>query len=158
GQIDRLHSDLDKDLAEVEKHKANSQAYLQAFAKQVAVRGKEVLADPKVKPIGGINVARVLTRVARASGLEELADPLTEAIANPNMNDGTRYWSMRGLGELFAALANRNPSTPMSATRAQKAIQALVDFIQRKVTFASDAPTDEKEGYRLLRREAVAAL
>jgi hypothetical protein len=158
GLIERMQTELDKDLLEAEKHKATSQAFLQAFAKQVAIHGGEVLQDGLVKPIGRLNVARALARVARTTGQEELADPLTDAITNPSSNDGVRYWAMRGLGELFAAIARRTPPAPMSAAREQKAVQALADFVSRKVTFAPDAPHEEIEGYRLLRREGVKAL
>jgi hypothetical protein len=55
-------------------------------------------------------------------------------------------------------LSPAQPQPVMSKERKEKVITTLLAFISRKTEFLDKTPQEEIEGYRVLRREAVAAL
>jgi hypothetical protein len=153
--VDRLYRDFDSDLSYLKRSKSMNPAAAEVFTKRVIVRGMEVLKTPRRQPIAQINVARVLAGLAEL-GQGELADALVDLLQDKNQEDGVKYWALRGLQQLMSAPAQNPPV--LTPERKEKAIKALVDFINRKAKFLESAPRAEVEGFRVLRREALAAL
>ncbi|MBL8796043.1 MAG: hypothetical protein JNM56_19235 [Planctomycetia bacterium] len=128
--------------------------FVQVFGGLLRQRVQEVLRDPQ--PIVRINAARLLAHLA-AAGLPEAADTLLTLLKDPAENDGVKLFALRGLKHLLAQEMPEQP-TAAEAARWQAAVQALLDFARRPPALAADAPADEIDGYRYLRREALRGL
>jgi hypothetical protein len=156
GKMDRVYQDFDKDVVSILRGRPNTKAVAQQFTRHVIVHAKEVLRDGR--PIAQINAARALARLA---DLEqgELADALAEVIKDQGLNNAVKYYAFRGLRALLEKPAPPPPEPPIVAKAQEaKAATALVEFIQRKVPFTQGTPRAEVDGYRVVRREAIAAL
>jgi hypothetical protein len=156
GKIDRVYQDFDKDVVTILRNKDKTKSVAQLFTRQVIAHAKEVLNDGR--PIAQVNAARVLARLA---DLEqgELTDTLVEIVKGPKSSEAVKYYAFRGLLNLLEKPAPAPPDPPV-VNKAQegKAVAALVEFIQRKVSFTQGTPRQEVDGYRVVRREAVRAL
>jgi hypothetical protein len=123
----------------------------------------EVLNEPRAKPIAQVNAVRFLARSA-VLGVPRLGDALVKIVQAPGTkegqpfkyNDAVRYWALRGLRDLLALPPQDMP--PLPREKLEPIAAALREQIQRKVEFTTLAPPDEREGYRVLRREAIRAL
>jgi len=125
----------------------------QAFVKKMLEALAQVLAPPDQLPITRVNAARVLARLASVSGLPETSDVLVKLITDPYKGDGARYWAFRGLRGLY----EKNPKPP-TGERRQKAVEALVQFIEKLSKVTAETPIEELDGIRIVRREAIRAL
>lgn len=130
---------------------------------QVVFRNKmlealgNVLAPEKQFNITRVNATRVLARLAELSGHEETADLLLKVLTDPKQVDGARYWAFKGLKGLLLR-QSQTPPAKMDAKRREKIAEALVQFIERKPALEKNAPPEELDGLRVMRREAVRTL
>jgi hypothetical protein len=112
------------------------------------------------RQLARVNGARILARLAKA-GQEETADLLAETVADPQQNDGVKYFAFQGLRELFAQANQPNPTIfqgKAGKEREGRCLEALVNAAGRNVPGADDLPREEREGMRVVRREALHAL
>jgi hypothetical protein len=151
-------ADLDLFLQDAAKNKQATAPLLEMFSTKVAEHMKVVLQNQK--PIARVNGARVLARLAEA-GQEEVADALVDTVKDPQQLDGVKYYALKGIKELFAQANQPNPTVFQSKTgkeREARCLAVLGETITRKVNISEDLPRDEKEGMRVVCREAVRAL
>ncbi len=152
----RVINELDTFLDDANKNKAT--ALLEAFTSRAVEHLKLVLQNDR--HIARLNGARILARLAKA-GQEETADLLAETIADPQQNDAVKYYAFQGLRELFAQANQPNPTVFQGKggkEREGRCLEALVKAASRNVPGADDLPQDEREGIRVVRREALHAL
>jgi hypothetical protein len=135
---------------------------MNALAPRMVACLREVMQNPK--PIVQVNAARILARLGEA-GRPEAADLMVEIIAQEKYSDAVRVYALRGLGDLFAFDENFDPpvkskTSAFGKDKAKEAacILALIKFLDRKSPVASDAPKEEIEAVRYVRREAIRAL
>jgi hypothetical protein len=130
------------------------QNYLKVFGGLLQERVQEVLRDPQ--PIVRVNAVRLLAHLA-AAGRQEVVDVLLALLKDPAENDGVKLFALRGLKSLLAQGAP-GKAVPADATRWESVVRALIAYIERKPSLTADAPLDEVDGYRYVRREAVRGL
>jgi hypothetical protein len=126
----------------------------------------QALAPDDQSALAQVNLARVLARLAKDSGHVETADLLLKVLTatkqglpNPKYVDGARYWALKGLKELLLRESQKPPmAAKMSAKLHEQIAEALVQFIERKPVLEKNAPEEELDGLRMVRREAVRAL
>jgi hypothetical protein len=162
GEIDNLYREFESDLLLLDKGMPNTKPVAQAYGKEIVKCCMEVLhydapptAQVNATPIAKINVARVMARSAEL-GQPELADALVELVLDPKMNDGVKYYACKGLHDLLA-LPRRVPPV-LAGARKKKVVDALATFLEQNRKFPESAPTEEVDGFRILRREGVRAL
>ena len=128
----------------------NEQRYMTAFTKALVVEIREVLHSPE--PIAQVNAALLLAYLGKA-GQDEAADLMVE-ILDPakQYSDAVKIHALHGLENLFAV------DRPKPQKRELDAINALLDFVKQKPKLARDAPHEEVEAVRYLRRQAIRAL
>jgi hypothetical protein len=156
GAMTRVINELDVFLDDANKNKAT--ALLEAFTSRAVEHLKLVLQNDR--PIARVNGARILARLAKA-GMEETADLLAETVADPRQYDAVKYDAFRGLRDLFAQANQPNPSifqSKVGKEREARCLEALVTAAGRKVPGADGLPSEEREGIRVVRREALHAL
>ena len=143
------------------------------FTKQVIARALDVETQSQ-KPIARINAARLLARIveqntdagetradvlARLAGTNQgdLADALSAIIKDPGQNDGARFWAFRALRLMLALPQPTPPMLPRDKEEA--ALGTVLKFLKdRNKPFPPGAAQEEIDGFRYLRREAIAAL
>jgi hypothetical protein len=133
-------------------------AFQQRWNKELLTCFREVLdRNPEAQVV--INAAVMLPPWA-ANGREEVADYLAELVADPKRSDAVKLYALKGLGEFFkAAPPDVGPlGAPDKKERDAKRIQAVIDFVKRKSPVSAEAPPDQLEAVRYVRREAVRAL
>jgi hypothetical protein len=151
-------SELDLFLTEAAKNKPTTGPLLEMFSARLAEHMKTVLQNDKA--IARVNGARILARLAEA-GLEEVADLLAETVNDPKQLDGVKYYAFKGIKELFAQAGQEKATVFQAKAGKEREVHCLAavgETVNRKLTFPDDLPHDEKEGQRVLRREAVRAL
>jgi hypothetical protein len=159
---------IDRDFKEIDgylnsftqsKDREALQPLADVFRDKVRLRALEVLQFPQARPIHKLHNARLLAKVA-VLGQGALADTLITVLKEPNQNDAVRYYVLRGLGTLLAQMQPmQTPPTPALTKEEQaKCAEALVDFLEQRKGPAKNAPPEEIDGFRLLRREAIRAL
>ncbi|MBI1914477.1 MAG: hypothetical protein HYS12_07025 [Planctomycetes bacterium] len=154
GEMARAVSKCDYLMKEIVYSPETKNALLQqAFAGQMLEALTAVLKPKEQHAITRVNAARVLARLAELSGSEETADLAVKIIDNPDQVDGARYWAFRTLKNLFS-----RATKPVSAARREKAVELLVQFIERPNKVGKDTPIEELDGIRMVRREAIRAL
>jgi hypothetical protein len=134
------------------------------FAHEVDTQLMKLLGTPE-KPSGAeilikINAARMMSIVARA-GYEGIAEDIITVLNDPKQSDAVKLYMLQALRHLFAVPHREkgaNFSVFSKPEAEAKAIQTLIDFITRKPALSADAPKQEVDAYRYLRREAVRAL
>lgn len=142
---------------------SGQQELIQIFGKETMAALKPVLTlKPPYnaeKTLLMINSARYVAALAK-SGYEDLADTAVEMIDNPAINDAVKLYYLQALKNLFAVPNQERPdkSVITKPERERKAIKTLIDYITRKPTISPNAPQDEVDGYRFVRREAIRAL
>lgn len=159
GAMNNLVRDNDRWIQQVFSQKDVKNTPLQqAFRANMLEALDKVMAPRDQRPIVRVNAARILARLAAVSGHEETADLLVKVIEDPGENDGTRYWALRGLRDLLARAAQNPPVVVKNAQRRMKIAETLVQFVERKPPLEKNAPLEELDGQRVLRREGIRAL
>jgi hypothetical protein len=158
GTVKPLLDSLDADLSKMVKNKPKTANAIEGFAKQVSLLADAMFNNRE--PLARVNYVRVLLRFAQ-EGTEEVFDPLTKALTDPNQLDGVKYWACLALKEILW----RQHQVPAQTFRDKNnqrqiaAITGLIALIERKPPeTVAVMPEDEREGLRVLRREAVKAL
>jgi hypothetical protein len=170
GKINEVFRDFNNILESIHNGKEKTQKTGELFTKGVIAHAAEV--TKAAKPVSRLNGARLLARIAeqgpnetqadvlaRLGGSNEaaLADALTAAIKDPAQIDAVKYWAFRGLRYLLALPAATPPLLPRANEEA--ALEAVVKFLQeRNKDFPPGTPPAQIDGFRLVRREAIAAL
>jgi hypothetical protein len=114
----------------------------------------------KSLPIARVNGARILARLAEV-GQEEVADLLAETVKDPKQLDGVKYYAMKGIKELLNHAGQPKATVfqgKVGKEREARCIAAVGEMINRKVVASDDLPREEKEGLRVVQREAIRAL
>lgn len=156
GGMSRLCNDLDFMLQDFQKSAragVKNDSVLKEFCKQLVVRLKEVMGNPRV--IARVNGARCLALVAE-NGYEDVADVLVELLQDPKQSDGVKYYALVGLKDLFKYAHQLEPVLMKNRTREVNATQAALAMVERKGPATTSK--EEIDGFRVLRREAVRAL
>ena len=177
GKLDKQVVDFESRLAQMTKFKAATEAFQQMYCRQVARAPQEVIL--RGKPIAGINAARMMAAIPERrlergvlQGVQAWADEVQPRLADgnaeymaglflsllgdPKVNDGVKYYALRGLGSLVG-LPKQTPPLLKQETE-EKAIQTATRLVEKKTRFPKATPRGEVEGYKILRREAVKVL
>jgi hypothetical protein len=118
-----------------------------------------------------LNAARMASEVGRM-GYDGAAELCIKILEKQDENDGIKLWALKGLYNLFAIVPDpkvapektvfQKKNTGVLSPLERKSIQALINFVQRKVQFPEDQSpqdrADAEEVIRFVRREAVRAL
>jgi len=167
GFADRVFQNFeDSQLKPILLNKEKNAGVPQLFTAKMIIHAKLVLQTPRPKyNVAAVNAARVLAKLTKL-GQPELADGLVDILkseleydAKPTdfrRNDGVKLYVLRGLGEMLA-LQSQNPPV-LAKGQDAKIIDVLTKFIERKPPVEKNAPAEEVDGCRTLRREAVHAL
>jgi hypothetical protein len=133
------------------------QAYMEAFGPKFAARLHEVMKNPKV--IARLNAAILLAQLA-ASGQEEAADFLAEAIADPKENDAVKLHAFHGLRNFFALGQGDNPTPFKTKAKEARCVAALLDYLNGNPRSGGRRGGDPHEAAAVhyVRAEAIAAL
>jgi hypothetical protein len=179
GKRHAILADLESDLSTLAnaKHRANNAVATRLFCQQVIERTREVFKrvqdDRDPRPITLINLALLTARLVergvgqsdkewadealprmQGGNAEKLAALLLDELKAPNNNDGVRYHALRGLANLLA-LPRQGPDL-LKDSREKVVREALtVAEALNKRKFAASATARRKEGFKVLRREAV---
>jgi hypothetical protein len=170
-KINALFHEFNITLESLHNGKEKTQKVSELFIKQVIAHAAEVMNTKKA--VYRLNGARLLARIAdqgpnetqadvlaRLAGTNEaaLADALTAAIKDPAQIDAVKYWAFRGLRYLLA-LPPQKPTPLLPRANEEAALEAVVKFLQdRNKDFPPGTPADQIDGFRMVRREAIAAL
>ena len=173
GKLNEAYRDFGETLQTLRGAKERGQKADELFIKQVIPHALEVVKQGH-NAVARVNAARILARIveqnkeaseaqsdvlARLTGTNQgdLADALTAIIKDPAQIDGARFWAFRAL-RLLLALPQPTPP-PLPREKEEAALGAVVKFLQdRNKPFPPGTPQDEIDGFRYLRREALAAL
>lgn len=173
GKLSDVNHEFGETLQTLRNGKEKGQKTAELFVKKVIPHALEVVQQGH-NAVARVNAARILARVveqnkdasetqadvlARLAGTNQgdLADALTTIIKDPAQIDAARFWAFRSL-RLLLALPQPTPPT-LPREKEEAALGAVVKFLQdRNKPFPPGAPQDEIDGYRYLRREALAAL
>jgi hypothetical protein len=131
---------------------------VQLFNTALVARLKEVLPNPR--PIASINAAIVLAHMTQ-NGEEEATDPLAEALADTDMNGGTKVWAAKGLYDFFALALPTGEEQPVyfkDKEREARCIKALLSAFDVKLPNNPPPTAEEVDGLRVLRREIIKGL
>jgi hypothetical protein len=153
GKVDALFRVFEDTLVSLQKGKPNTKKMIELFSKQTAEHALEVMQTRK--PIARVNAARVLARLAEL-GQPDVADALVKTIDDKKQNDAVKYYAFKGLEKILSLTGPA--AAALGKEREEKCTQTLLRFLDQQVNFAKDAPRDEIDGYRVLRREAIRAL
>src|SRR5207249_1059559 len=157
GRMGRLVVDADSLIKQVYGPETTNTPLQKEFGKKMLEELDRVTAPKEQHAITRVNAVRLLARLAEESGYEESIDVLVKILTDPNEVDGARYWALRGLRSLFGRADKKLPLNVAPARRT-KAVEALVQFIERKADISKNTPEEELEGLRVMRREAIRAL
>jgi hypothetical protein len=127
------------------------------YREKVRIHALEVLEYEKAKPIHKIHNARILAKVAEL-GEGKLAETLIKVLKDNNQNDAVRYYALRGLRNLLAQVQPQQMPPLLNKEEEGKCAEAIIEFLQRKPDLTPEASQEEKDGFRVLRREGVRAL
>ncbi len=181
GKINRVVEDFTSQLSRMSrKEVAEKTAVMQQlYCRKVIDSAEEVIH--KGKAIAGINAALMLSRIverrldrgalqSEKSWAEEVLPRLAEGNAEhlatvvlnlltdakaKEVNDGVRYHLFRTLSSLLAVPAR---SHLLKKEIEDRAIQAALEFVEKKVKFPRNTPPEEIAGYQVLRSEAIKVL
>lgn len=140
--------------------KEEQQAYMEVFAPILIKRAKEVLE--KGTTIAQINAARILAGLGK-TGPESVGATLREILDDKNQSDAVKLYAIQGLRDLFSEdrvkYENRRDDGRLRDNKLEaQCIESLYDFLTRTCELPKDAPREELDAFRFLRREAVRAL
>jgi hypothetical protein len=168
GKIDKAFKEFEGDIADINKNKPATQPLADIYREKVRIHALEVIQHDKAKPIHKIHNARILAKVAEL-GEGKLAETLCELIRDEKggdkdstkkdgLNDGVRYYALRGLHTLLAQASPQQMQPLLSQEEKGKCAEAILQLLERKPNVPAKPTTQELDGYRLLRREAIRAL
>ena len=167
-------AEFESRLSQMTKYKSSTEVFQQMFCRQVAERMQEVIL--RGKPIAGISAARMLAAIPErrqergslqtekvwadevqprlAEGnAEYMAEVMLSLVDNPKVNDGVRYYMLRGLASL---LALPRPTQPLLKKETEeKILPSAMKLVEKKGVFPKATPRGEVEGFKILRREAI---
>jgi hypothetical protein len=158
GRIsDAFRKGLDNDLTLLTRLSRDKREPLaQEYAKRVREHALEVIESKDARPIAQVNAARTLARLYEL-GQADLADSLLKVLTNTKLNDGTRFYALRGLRDLLGLPGE--DGALVDKKRMVEAAAALVSFLKEPPRVDRRVATQaEVDGFRLLRREAIRAL
>ncbi len=155
--LDGLYYEFDRDIKGLVGGKEKTKDFARLYAQKVIEHGLEVLdhGQREDNPLVQVNIARVLARTA-VLGHPSLAVAADKILTDPNTSEAVKYYMLRGLRDLLAQMPN--PTQSLGDNLEAKIAKDLVEFITRKVEISPITPQDEKDGLRMVRREAVRAL
>jgi hypothetical protein len=181
GKVTAIFEGLESDLTSLgsPKNRPNTGVATQIYCGAVIAHAREVvLAAVKGggQAITVINAARVLARLVerqpgqgdkewadevlpRLAGgnAEQLASALTELLTMPKLNDGVRYYALRGLNHLLAVPRQKPDLLKDGRDKAAGEVLGFLEALGKR-KLPPSAPVAEQEGLKALRREAVRAL
>jgi hypothetical protein len=158
GKIDRAFKEFESDVAEINKYKPMTQPLADIYRDKVREHALEVIQYEKAKPIHRIHNARVLARIAALGQGKPLADTLVTILNDSTQNQGVHYYALRGLRTLLEQIQPMQMPPLLSRDEEAKCGEAIVAFLSRKPDLPAGASQQEKDGFRILRREALRAL
>ena len=169
GKIDKAFKEFEGDIADINKNKPATQPLADIYREKVRIHALEVIQHDKAKPIHKIHNARILAKVAEL-GEGKLSETLCELIRDDpkaadkdstkkdGVNDGVRYYALRGLHTLLAQASPQQMQPLLSQEEKGKCAESILQLLERKPNLPAKPTKDELDGYRLLRRAAIRAL
>ena len=179
GKINRVVEDFTSQLSRMSRVPAMTGEMQQLFCRKAMDDIVEVIQ--KSKAIAGVNAAMMLSRITErrmergalqsekswsdevlprlAEGNAEhmaglILDLLKDAQENKDskVNDGVKFYLFRALAGLLG-VPSKMPL--LKKDTEEKVLLAALDFVEKNVAFPRVAATEEVNGYRALRREAI---
>jgi hypothetical protein len=161
GKINEAFKEFEGHVESITKAKDREQMQPlgDVFREKVRIHALEVIQYENAKPIHRIHNARILAKVAEL-GQAKLAETLITVLKDDKQNDAVHFYALRGLGILLAQVQPQPmPPLPVLTKDEQgKCAEAIVEFLNRKPSLSEGASKEEREGFHVLRREAVRAL
>jgi hypothetical protein len=132
------------------------QKYLRLFAKPLVAELKAVLHNPVY--VARINAALILARLGQ-TGLPVFGDPMADVVEDDKQSDAVKVHALHGLRNLLELMYDPDGGFDRK-TQPQRDRWAavLLKFLTRKDPLPANAPQEEQDGVRYVRREAVRAL
>jgi hypothetical protein len=158
GRIDRAYKEFEGDINEINRNKPMTQPLAEIYRDKVREHALEVIQYDKAKPIHRIYNARVLAKIAEMGQGKPLADTLVTVLKDSTQNDAIHYYALRGLRTLLAQIQPMQMPPLLTKDEESKCAEAIVAFLGRKPNLTAGASLQEKDGFRILRREGVRAL
>ncbi len=156
--IDRAFKEFEGDISEINKYKPMTQALAEIYRDKVREHAMEVIQYDKAKPIHRLHNARILAKIAELGQGKPLAESLVTLLKDATQNDAVHYYALRGLRTLLAQVQPMQMPPLLTRDEESKCAEAIVAFLDRKPNLPAGASTEEKDGFRVLRREGVRAL
>jgi hypothetical protein len=157
-KIKRNYEEFEGDVDKIKaKDRDMGQSLSEVFRDRVRANALVALKEAKLRPVHKIHNARLLAKVAEL-GQGELADTFVDLLKDTGQNEGVHFYVLRGMRTLLSLHQPTQMPPVLNKQQEAKAITALVEFLDGRKWPPKDAPADEIEGFRLLRREAVRAL
>ncbi|HEV3142592.1 MAG TPA: hypothetical protein VGZ47_01780 [Gemmataceae bacterium] len=164
---------LEKQSNEVQRQvHERKKEYIQLYGQYVAAVLHDEILLPKDKqikyePLVRINACRILAKLGQSGYVKsdpkqvDTVDIALDVIENPKEIDAVRFYAFQALKNLLSvpnpAGLDKSLLTKQPDREKQIAV-ALCQFITRPATISTDAPLEEIDGWRYVRREAVRAL
>jgi len=149
--IATIYKDFEIDMLLLTKTPAKTSGTWPVYTRAMITQGK--LALNASKPITRINAARCLARLPELEQ-PELLDFYTDVLNDAGQIDAVKYFILRGTTDLLAipkeGLLNKDS--------VDKSVKALLAVVNRPGDFLPGTAETEKEGFRVLRREAIRGL
>jgi hypothetical protein len=133
------------------------QSLAEVYREKIRIHALEVLEFNQARPIHKLFNARVLAKVAEL-GQPALADTLIKVLKDPKQTDAVRFYVLRGMSTLLVQVQPGEMTPVLSKDERARCATALVEFLEQRKGPDKHATTEEIEGIRWLRREAVRAL
>ncbi len=133
------------------------QSLADVLRERVRTHALEVIQLKEARPIHKLYNARVLAKIAEL-GEPALAGTLVTVLNDREQNAGVQYYILQAMGTLLAQVQQPQATPLLSKDQQAKCAEAIVTFLEQKKGPAKNAPPDEIDGFRILRREAVRAL
>jgi hypothetical protein len=178
GKVNEVVDEFASKLSDYQRARPATNTFIQLLCKEVIDRSVEIIQHPRVKPIAGINAARILATipqrrspagspVAEKMWVDEttprladgnaklLAETCLTLLADAKLTDGHRYYFYRCLASLLSL-----PQSPplLEPETIDRILQKATEQIEKKVVFPKATPRQEVEGYKMLRQQAVLIL
>jgi hypothetical protein len=139
------------------KNRATNKAFMQMFAKQVALRAKKVWTSSQ-SALARANAIQMLAMSAQL-GQEETVDSLVEVLQDKDLKNGFKYYAAQGLRDFFVLASQPEPVVIKDPKRLANAVLTLLDQLQvREPGSEQIMPLEQLDGIRVYRREVIRAL
>lgn len=157
GGIRKDFASFEKNLDVILKGREGLQSLADVLRDKVRIHALEVIQLKEARPIHKLHNARVLAKIAEL-GQPALAGTLIDVLKDPQQNDGVRYYILQGMGTLLSQVQSPQSTPVLSKDQQAKCAEAIVTFLEQKKGPVKSASTEEIDGFRILRREAIRAL